>query len=206
MRVLMWLNLMLLVFITNGCGQELMNYRGHKLTAEEAAAVEKKKIASMEASLNLEKDLDLTSLNFNTVSSAVSQSNLHDYMTENNLRAALLIFCKEDNAVCRMVSRDLLADPIGNETKDFGVIGVLVDAAKKPDELPEYFKFDDSQGDHLSQTLMLSPDKDVVPYFVLVFKGETKQGIMTRLGIDLTTHAELKSRVVTQLAKLGVKP
>ncbi len=188
------------------CGPAQTNLRNPNLqeqTSNAAPVVDKE--LELEKSVQLTQDVDLNGLNFGKIDGSPASS-LSEYMVASDLKVALLFFCQEDTASCRMINRDLKAMPIGEGAKQFEVVGVLVEEAKEPDELPIHMKLADHVSGVLDQSLMESPESDIVPYFALMFKGKSKQGIVGRWALDKTNHEELKSNVEAFLKEIGSTP
>lgn len=203
MRKLHLISKILLILACLSCGPALTNLRNPNLQDQSSnvrPAVDKD--LEIEKTIQLIQEIDLSGLNFGKTDGGAAAS-LADYMTTNNLKVALLFFCQEDTAACRMINRDLNAMPIGEGAKHFEVVGVLVEEAKEPGELPIHMKLDDHVSGVLVQSLMETPESDIVPYFALMFKGKSKQGIVSRWPLDKTNHEELKRNVEAFLKEIG---
>lgn len=157
-----------------------------------------------EDKVDLAVPMQLASLGFAPLDAAhVAANSLNDYMVSNDLSIALLLFCNQASAACKVAARDIALNPIASGDKNFAVIGVATPGNDDGSATPAFVKFDDRQSNVLGSSLQEDPSKDVAPYFVLVFRGETKEGIVWRTSLERIFHAELKTKVETFLGQIG---
>jgi hypothetical protein len=145
-------------------------------------------------SVALVKTLDLDAVYFAGIRTNAEGPSLGAYMASNNLNYVLLEFCKPGAATCQMTSRDFSKTPIAGGS-NFAVVGVRTEATAPTNTVPDYVKFDDHQTNNLNSYFLETVGPTTLPYFVLVFRGQSTQGVVWRQSIETTLYNDIRTSV-----------